>query len=313
MALKIGKNNVSVWSRGMIFGIFLVMALNTSTCQMRSYYNSIEEQNEKDLMFLTPTKNGSQQAVTPFALMTEPRCVAAAPFVLQNALERLPSSVKVIFLHSQENSACVRQWLNRKHLELAYAAGRLVVSEDSRITTSKGKIYSPTNWNNQLYRNATFWQGLKVYGDVVLTIQSDTLICSTDVPPWNATYLGGISWLDQPLRASNQTNSYHLNGGFSIRQLDWMIHCLQNMKNEGIEDNIMNSCIGGREKVTVLEAMAFSSDNGNTKCFDWKGQRLCPWGVHKPWVKTKFPEGDEYLELVTYCPEIEALKFFLKK
>lgn len=155
------------------------------------------------------------------------------------------------------------------------------------------------------------------YGNTALTIQADTLICSdhgdhshtnnnyTYTPPWNVNFLGGVSWVND-VPPSNATNKYHLNGGLSIRKLDWVISCLKQKTAENFstpEDDIFCNCTGGVEAVSVVDAMAFASDNGHTNCFDWQGHRQCPWGVHKPWMR----RGSGYRELVSYCPDIEIL------
>jgi hypothetical protein len=124
--------------------------------------------------------------------------------------------------------------------------------------------------------------------------------------------LGGISWVND-VSPSNASNTYHLNGGLSIRKLDWVISCLRQRQPEyfsRVEDDIYSDCTGGGDAVSIVDAMAFSSDNGHTMCFSWQGHRHCPWGVHKPWSRGR---GNDYRELVSYCPHIEKLERLLKQ
>jgi hypothetical protein len=182
---------------------------------------------------------------------------------------------------------------------------------DEHLEPGHKDKYSPGSWNNVMYSNITFWESLRSYGDTVLTIQADTLICSTKSPPWQANYLGGISDHSTPPVNESQMNSQHLNGGLSIRNLDWTISCLKNYTGKPtVEDTLFNrGCSDGAKSVSRKDAWAFSSDNGWTMCFDWQGERVCPWGVHKPWTTFGQPMGsNSYEELVRYCPDIELLR-----
>uniref|UniRef100_A0A7S3KZM5 DUF5672 domain-containing protein n=1 Tax=Amphora coffeiformis TaxID=265554 RepID=A0A7S3KZM5_9STRA len=256
-----------------------------------------------------------------FAFMTEPRCLAAVPFVLKNALDKLPPSFPVVFFHSSHNAKCLERWLNETPaLWQAHETGRLIVELESHMDPNAKKIYEGSNWNNVLFTNITFWEGLRQYGNTALTIQADTLICADGnssnpynyTPPWDANYLGGISWVKDVL-PSNASNTNHLNGGLSIRNLDWVISCLQQSKNfSDPEDNLFGNCKGGVNNVSVVDAMSFSSDNGYTMCFDWDGHRQCPWGVHKPWERPSRRRPAQYRELVSYCPDIEKLQVLLR-
>jgi hypothetical protein len=67
----------------------------------------------------------------------------------------------------------------------ALLEGRLVLYADRRVGQSPEhpdtrEIYSPDDWNNKLYANVDWWTTLRrMYGDAVLTIQTDTLLCGS--------------------------------------------------------------------------------------------------------------------------------------
>lgn len=270
-------------------------------------YNNGARFDEVEPLSPPPDSEHSKPAV--FAFITEPRCLKAVPFVLENVLRKLPSSFPVVFFYSDHNVVCVERWLNETTvLAQARQSGRLIIEKETTMDPEKKAIYSASNWNNKLYTNVTFWESLYQYGTTALTFQADSIICANDTsmpytPLWNVNYLGGISW-QKNIQPSTSSNTYHLNGGLSIRNLDWVISCLKNTTDfSKPEDDIFCNCKGGAQDVSILDAMEFSSDNGNTKCFTWQGTRRCPWGVHKPWMQ----RGNDYNELVDYCPDIEIL------
>jgi len=238
--------------------------------------------------------------------MTEPRCLNATPFVLTNALEML--SIPVVLLHGQDNIECVEQWITKNPvLFQANKEGRFVHHVDNHITAKSVIHHHYFNyWLSVMFTNISFWESLRVYGDTVLTIQTDTLICSNRTPNWNVNYIGGISHgRPKDKWDVNDTNTFHLNGGLSIRRLDWMVSCLMNYSGgKDAEDAVFNTCNLG--DVKVGDAMEFASDSGHTMCFDWRGSRVCPWGVHKPW-SLGVGRGPTIRELVAYCPDIEKL------
>ena len=85
--------------------------------------------------------NDSTPAV--FAFMTEPRCLAAVPFVLKNALDKLPPSFPVVFFHSNHNANCVKRWLNETPaLWQAEQTGRLIIALESHMDPDAKHIYS---------------------------------------------------------------------------------------------------------------------------------------------------------------------------
>jgi hypothetical protein len=297
-----GVNKVTALSGSLLLLLSLLLYLN-----IRGLSTWISVMNEMQIE-LSPA---STSQLKPFALMTEARCLNATPFVLQNAIEMLPENIKVVLLHANENKGCISEFIQENPiLNHANSSGRFIHTVDSHIRGEKNyKVphHYSSHWLSIMYTNATFWKGMKLYGNLVLTIQADTLICSLGFPNWNLNYIGGISY-GRPTDkwAVNDTNTLHLNGGLSIRNLDWMISCLEdyNFTNSRLaEDAVFNTCDLGNIKIG--EAMAFASDSGHTMCFnDWKGDRICPWGVHKPWV-LGVGRGPPIRELVRYCPDIQ--------
>lgn len=286
---------------------------------------NVDDSPQEEILLLADTTSTETKV---FAFMTEPRCIASAPFVLENALKNLPSSFPVVLFYSKHNHKCVKQWINQSQLlSVAHQTGRFQIEEQSSMDPKSRNIYSPTNWNNLLYTSIDFWKYLRKFGNTALTIQSDTLICSdvatknvsyllhrnirTFSPLWEANFLGGVSWTDN-VQPSSMANTHHLNGGLSVRKLDWVLKCLEDKKSENFttpEDDIFCNCTGGVHSVSVVDAMNFASDNGHTKCFDWDGSRHCPWGVHKPWKR----RWGNLTELMQYCPDIKTLHQLLQR
>ena len=231
------------------------------------------------------------------------RCRESVVTVLLNAAQNLPSYVPIVVYHGKINTVCVTSMVHSTP-KLAHLQqhGRVVLKQHAGIDGGND-IYSSQNWNNKLFTSIAFWKDVRKHGAYALTVQHDTLICSNSSPPL-ANYIGGISYAS-PL-PSTLPNYYHLNGGLSVRNIDWTINCIRkNRKSSTAEDAFFNTCSGGQSAVSVLDAMAFSSDNGHTTCFNWANNRRCPWGVHKPWVHAS---KANYIELLAYCPEIATLK-----
>jgi len=254
-----------------------------------------------------PTTVSRSKPAQMFALMTESRCRQSTILVLRNVAKKLASNVPILLYHGEHNAACTTAMVRSDH-ELASLrqTGRLIIKEDDRIDNGT-QLYDSNNWNNRLYKNVDFWEEVRAYGTYVLTIQHDTLICS-DAPPPLKKFIGGITSPKKKspgVSPSTNFNRHYLNGGLSVRNVKWVIDCLQDRVAPIVEDAHYNKCDNGISSVTILEAMSFSSDNGFTNCFDWEGKRRCPWGVHKPWMRA---ESKDYKELVEYCPEIESLK-----
>lgn len=271
-----------------------------------SLHTFSEIANAKFTMPASRQDEASRARPRPFALMTEPRCLNATPFVLINALEMLSNDVKVVLLHATENSNCIEQWIYENSILFhANQTGRLLHFVDSHMNLPPNyniHHHYGSHWLSTMLTNITFWQSMKQFGNVVLTIQADTLICSNHTPDWHANFLGGIS-AGRPMDkwAVKEINTHHLNGGLSIRNIDWMISCLHDYTGSKnlAEDAVFATCDNGN--VTIGQAMAFSSDSGRTMCFDDEnGERKCPWGVHKPWT-LGIGRGPPIRELVAYC------------
>ena len=241
-----------------------------------------------------------------FFLYSEPRCHASIPLVIKNAMTNYP--FKLLFYFSDENSLCLQNMIeNDPFMSNAQEKGLLITVHEETMDSSQ-PIYDPKSWNNRLYSNENFWKKLKQYGTNAITIQSDTIICSHKWPfplDKEIDYIGGIS---KSVKPSSKVSKDHFNGGLSIRNLDWTIKCIQQASALYVEDSLFNKC--PRSPITYTEAMSFSSDNGHTACFNSKSGRVCPWGVHKPWVKAK---GAEYEELERNCPVLKTLKSLQKK
>jgi Protein of unknown function (DUF5672) len=123
----------------------------------------------------------------------------------------------------------------------------------------------------------------------------------------------------------------HLNGGLSLRNVEWMIDCIRQYNNNNprgwVEDGLWNHCRRQREfrngtvPATLEQALTLASDNGNSLCFfsseekkknnnnnDGTG-RICPVGVHKPWKKgIKIWGPAAYQELLQSCPGLTLLE-----
>merc|ERR1712038_526899 len=61
-----------------------------------------------------------------------------------------------------------------------------------------------------------------------------------------------------------------------------------------------------KQPIRHIDALNFSSDNGWTGCFDYNRERLCPFGVHKPWIQ-KGITFEALNEIISYCPDITIL------
>ncbi len=309
--------------------------LHRSLRSLEGYHVVVITKNTSTTTTATTSMNFTNYA---FALMTEPRCYAATPFVLENALTHLPDTFKVVVFYSLQHDTCMKNFVtNSTVLQQAHAKGRLILRHDIPMQANIGgaRRYNPKSWNNQLYSDPKWWESLLSYGQVVLTLQSDTLLCSSSAvekQPWHrvVNLLGGISGqargkIGTPpdiatLNASHQTNRYHLNGGLSMRRIPWIVSCLKKYKGRPqVEDRLFHHCVVEQDHAqnvsdaatatTIFDAMAFASDSGHTLCFDWEGQRQCPWGVHKPWAAIPYNHRDaEYEELVQYCPDIRELQ-----
>mmetsp|Transcript_31265 Transcript_31265/g.47926 ORF Transcript_31265/g.47926 Transcript_31265/m.47926 type:complete len:362 (-) Transcript_31265:1214-2299(-) len=333
--------------------LVVVLCLQLALVFVMHFYLSAEELSASSLWIqkvqreLTFTENQKDTNPRMFALLTDPRCIDAIPFVLENALDMLPESYKVVYFYATSTEECVKQWIqNSQTLAHAATSGRLVAQVDANISphpksgNKNMRQHNHKNWNNVMYTNITFWESLKVYGDSVLTIQADTYICQKgDLPlRWKTiNYLGGMSKVDVHIpNYWNATNTHFLNGGFSIRRLDWVVGCLLNYtKGPHGEDTVFNMCPNGTDSVQILDAMAFSSDGGYTVCFDYpvaeqdktgdgatssnvdtntaaaagdrySHGRRCPYGVHQPWRLGR-ARGSKLKEVVDYCPGIQTL------
>jgi len=256
--------------------------------------------------FVVTNNKSDQKLQTPkyFFLYSEPRCYAAIPHVIKNALGRY--NFNLVFLYSEENKDCLKSMIESDtKLKQWFDNKRLLTIFEKSMDSTQG-IYNPNSWNNKLYTSDTFWIRMKKYGDNAINIQSDTIICQNELPELEVDFIGGIAYNE--LLPSTGIFNKIMNGGLSIRNIDWSIKCIRSVRGRYVEDSLFNKC--SRKPVPIWLALSFSSDNGTTKCFTWKNKRVCPWGVHKPWVKAK---GAEYKELERNCPDLKTLRSLQKK
>lgn len=236
---------------------------------------------------------------------------------------------------------------NQLYLQNIIAANSLLLKEQnnqrlqlrlfSPDSTQSNRLYGGAFWYSRLLTSTSFWKSIDT--PLALIMQSDTLICKPPPSPVVeligniSPFLGGISGFtkefaitsggpagqDAATQLKIPMNPRHnipatsfLNGGFSLHDVSWSIHCIEpyaNLKKKGwVEDDLFNYCQimqnSSTAPVTEVQAYSFASDNGKTQCFDLDGKRVCPFAVHKPWQNKK--KG--YNELVASCPELEQLE-----
>lgn len=237
-----------------------------------------------------------------FFLYSEPRCYAAIPHVIKNALSQYNYSL--VFLYSDENKDCLHSIIKNDPTLQHWFNNERIITVYEKTMDSSHPIYNPTSWNNKLYTSESFWTSMKKYGNYAITVQSDTLICKNEMPDLDVDFIGGISYISPS--PSSDTFKKMLNGGLSIRNIDWCIKCIRSNTRDHVEDSLFNKC--PRKPVSVVTALSFASDNGTTKCFTWKNKRICPWGVHKPWKSMK-----QYKELENNCPGLKTLQSLQKQ
>jgi len=272
------------------------------------------------------------------AVYVEIRCHAGISLVLEQAIYHLGQQVKLLIWHSKNNAMYIQNLLkysegNKTELQKSFERGTIELHEFNPATfgdTDVGNVYGANFWYSKMYTSIEFWEHIDT--PFAVTLQSDTLICrhvqNLDL---KAPYIGGISefmtnWpmlnermIKSPVLLAvsdtpkaNVAAQYHFNGGFSIRNVAWVHDCINQIgsRQKMNEDDLMNYCrdhLKSSKKVLEKDAYAFASDNGNTMCHnttDGKG-RVCPLGVHKPWVR-KSSAG--YSELLSNCPGLDKLE-----
>jgi hypothetical protein len=204
-------------------------------------------------------------------------------------------------------------------------------------------LYGPDHFYNRLLTSAAFWRQPQT--DWVLIFQSDTVVCRAAPLDLllRYPYLGGPSgfvgsdaWvarrsplgMDSPElkhdvnlpeepRSGFAPVDMHMNGGLSIHNVTWSLGCIERYHDafKFVEDDLWNHC-RAEQGVQVVERdmYAFASDNGLTGCFSappatggtGASQRVCPWGLHKPWNRARSVQA--LAEMERSCPGLDSLK-----
>jgi len=278
---------------------------------------------------------------TPFiatAVIAEMRCHSAFSATLHAAINNLGPEVLLLILHSPHNEIFVRGIVNsspaltrlRQSKRLAL---RRIDPADYTIPcrdepNNQCGVYSGKFWYSRLFVDAAFWSSFQT--QYVLTLQSDTLLCrpfpTQELVRQGASFVGGVSGMmggfkhytpaSDPRPNKNMDHGEYLNGGLSFRNVKWVLDCIAKYghRPEGwIEDELYRHCgeedIDGTVHASEVAAYTFSSDNGVTMCFTYERKRICPLGVHKPWIpKNAMVRREPYLELVRSCPGLTVLQ-----
>ncbi|KAJ3360045.1 hypothetical protein HDU91_004721 [Kappamyces sp. JEL0680] len=244
---------------------------------------------------------------TKKAVLVEPHHrLNAIAFSLENALEMLSDEWQVVAVMPNKSEAFIRDLCSRGKNQKHCQSNRLVYSLLPEQDWGDHGIYAGSHWRNKLLLNATWWASLEA--EWVLGIQSDTVICRHEDPPLVYNYYGGPS---SDTKNVSDLFGGHLNGGFSIRNVQWTISCIErNLKlsEERTEDNVFSRCYA-EDKVfyPYHEIAAFASDNGWSGCVDVPGKnRTCPYAVHKPWSRLRL-NSEQFQEMLEACPPARAL------
>ena len=259
-------------------------------------------------------------------------CHQGIHMVLENIFMFANANDSVLMWHSRFNEKFLRNGIeNHPKLKQKLEQGiiRLVQINPEDYGTYDSNIYSGGHWYSQVMTSKNLWGSVNT--ETAITMQGDTIMCHpVDENIFKKfSYLGGPSsfrttfrdYGGRPLAKRDITTVYlppdphedqivnfHMNGGFSIRNVTWVKECIDKYGVIGtwIDDDLYNFCFKNMEQshqVTEDVSYATSSDNGITKCFTYKGQRHCPFGVHKPWQL----RNQLYQELLDNCPGLDLL------
>ncbi|KAJ3360044.1 hypothetical protein HDU91_004720 [Kappamyces sp. JEL0680] len=240
------------------------------------------------------------------AFMVEPVYrMEAIVFSLENALDMLPLDWQVIAIMPVASTSHLKQFCGKPRNQQDCKTGRFVHQILPEYDWNDKDIYNGKHWRNQLFLSPTFWKSFDA--DWVLTIQSDTVLCKKGEPPL-VNYIGGPTFVD--IHKDNaEIYSGHMNGGLSVRNIEWALTCLERKKGQQeCEDFVYGGCFNEDKKLhRFVDVVAFATDNGYTGCIDRDGKRTCPYGMHKPWAKRGTLTESEYNELMDSCPPIKEL------
>ena len=282
----------------------------------------------------TTVHNHSNSTIT--YVIADVGCHQGLHMVLENIFRYAKENDKVAFWHSKKNEAFLMNGIElHPILKQKLKDGKMKFHkiEATAYNFDQNQVYSSNFWYSILLTHMDLWGTIDT--DIAITMQGDTLICHLIEESMieNFSYLGGPSPfytifmagrkqgagpLDrkivkhhflQPNPDVDRIARFHLNGGFSIRNVTWVKECIKvyGTLRQWTEDDLYTYCVAhlpSSIQNTEDKAYAVSSDNGNTKCFTYKGKRRCPFGVHKPWEL----RNDAYDELEEHCPGVNKLQ-----
>jgi Protein of unknown function (DUF5672) len=268
-----------------------------------------------------------RQDVPLTAILVEVRCTRTLPLVLKQAVNHLRDYDQFLIIHSAKNRPYIEKIIRsepdlQKLLEDQQLQMRQVNEAHYGDTKSRNQ-YRPGFWYSRMMTDSNFWKSIET--PYAITLQSDTLICrpflaNEFIGETNVSFIGGLS-KSGPVDPdpNNILLVDHLNGGFSLRNVAWTIQCIEeyaarntSQANLEGEDTFYRYCreinVTGTVHTSQQQAYSFASDNGWTMCFNTtqNGERICPFGVHKPWI-TKNWKSPAYVELVQNCPGLDQL------
>ena len=216
-------------------------------------------------------------------ILIEPRKdkLKAIEFLMNNVLDNLSKSWKMIVFPSKENIEDVKNSINS-----------LDTAKQSRVSIKDIDI---TNMDTDAYNSLMISRRIldQIPTEVFLVVQTDTLICRG-----NAALLDKFMKYDY-VGAPWKKNNLVGNGGFSLRRKTKMLEVLDKCpKTDDYEDHFFSSGCEGHAvfKPTAEEAEEFSVET----MFTGK----TPFGIHKAWHYLP----DKTAELDTKCPDYSVLR-----
>ena len=263
------------------------------------------------------------------AMLVEIRCHPALSVVLRQAAQFLGPEVDLVVYHSSKNQKFVQGLVDLdEHLSTMTKQGRLrlqIIHPETYGSVDPKHVTKGDYWYSRLMTETTFWNNITT--PYAMVLQSNTLMCRTLEPAefilQNVSFVGGLTgWKRIPQFAVPVTDNpiynepvkyRHKRGTFSLRNVEWTKECIRQYRNDDkyVEDSLYRHCgemeIPHTVHVNELQAYSFASDLGVTLCFDGpNNERICPVGVHKPWVHGVKKAG--YRELVDHCPGLDLFQ-----
>jgi len=265
-----------------------------------------------------------QQDAPLTAILVEVRCTRTLPLVLKHAVKNLRDNDQFLIIHSAVNRQYIEDFIQSdpdlQKLLVVQQLQMREVNETNYGDTDVKNQYRPDFWYSRMMIDSNFWKSIKTA--YAITLQSDTLICrpflaNEFLHESNVSYIGGLSEASPTDPDPNKILKFeHLNGGLSLRNVAWTIQCIEKYKGANLllagEDTFFAYCrlhnIPGTVHTSQQQVYSFASDNGWTLCFNTTqhGERICPFGVHKPWVQ-KHWNTPAFFELAQNCPGLDHL------